>query len=200
MIAVGHAERSGIDAKALCGKLDKDCADLRAGKPQRRAAVLDRLAAGGDALVRRLLGVAGNHLHPAQRQVEFLRRDLRQRRHDALAELDLAGADSGVAVGADANPGVEQAVVVEAAGQPCGCCAKASRGANVKASVMPPSPAAKSRREIAFIRSSRPFAPPSGPRGRCGYACRSGTDCRQALAAHPPRSAADCGRAAPSPT
>jgi hypothetical protein len=48
----------------------------------------------------------------------ILRRDLRQSSHDALAELDLAGADRGVAVGADANPGIEQAVVVEAAGEP----------------------------------------------------------------------------------
>ena len=117
---LGHAERGGIGAEAFCGKLEKDCADLRAGKPQRRAAVLDRLAAGGHAFVRRPLGVARNHLHPAERQVEFLRRDLRQCSHDALAEFDLAGTDSGVAVGADANPGVEHAVVAEAAGEPCG--------------------------------------------------------------------------------
>src|SRR6185295_5621705 len=113
-----HAERSGLGAKAFCGKLKKDCADLRAGKPQRRATVLDRLAARGHAFVRRLLCIARNHLYTGERQVELLRRDLRQSSHDALAELDLAGADRGVAVGADANPGIEQAVVVEAAGEP----------------------------------------------------------------------------------
>jgi hypothetical protein len=93
---------------------------LRAGQPQRRAAVLDRLAAGGHALVRGLFGVARNHLHPAKRQVEFLRRDLRQCRHDALAEFDLAGTNGGVTVGADANPGVEHAVVTKAPGEPRG--------------------------------------------------------------------------------
>ena len=56
----------------------------------------------------------------SKRQVELFRRDLRQRRDDALAELDLAGEDRRVAVGVDADPGVEHAVVIEAAGQPCG--------------------------------------------------------------------------------
>jgi hypothetical protein len=117
--SVGHLERGDIGAKAFCGKLEQDGAHLRAGKPQRRAAVLDRLAARGHAFVRRPFGVARNHLHPLKRQIELLRRDLRQCRHDALAELDLAGADRGVAVAADANPGIEQAVVIEAAGKPC---------------------------------------------------------------------------------
>ena len=117
---VGDAERGGVKAKALCRQLDQDGADLRAGEPQRRAAVLDRLAAGGHAFVGRPLGVARNHPHPVERQVEFLRGDLRQGGENALAEFDLAGRDRGNAVGADANPGVEQAVIRKAAGQPGG--------------------------------------------------------------------------------
>ena len=61
--------------------------------------------------------------------------------------------------GADADPGVEHAVVGEAAGQRRGLLRErrlgTSRGASVKATTMPPRPAANSRREIAFIRSSR---------------------------------------------
>ena len=46
---LGHAERSGVGAKPFCGKLNKDAAHLRAGKPQRDAAVLDRFPSAIDA-------------------------------------------------------------------------------------------------------------------------------------------------------
>src|SRR6185503_17798425 len=68
-------------------------------------------------LVRRLAGVAGDHLELGERQVELLRRDLRQRREDALAELDLAGEHRRGAVGIDAKPGIEPAVGLQAARQ-----------------------------------------------------------------------------------
>src|SRR5262249_41321332 len=84
---------------------------------QRGAAGLNRLAAGGDAFVGRFLGVAGDHVKVLERQAEFLGRDLRQRRDNALAELDLAGAYGGAAVGRDANPRIEHAVAVEASRQ-----------------------------------------------------------------------------------
>ena len=63
-------------------------------------------------------GVAGDHLDAVERQVELLGRDLGERGQDALAELDLAGEDGRGAVGVDADPAVELAVVLQAAGQP----------------------------------------------------------------------------------
>ena len=53
-----------------------------------------------------------------ERQVEFLGRDLGERGQDTLAELDLAGEDGRGAVGVDADPAVELAVVLQAARQP----------------------------------------------------------------------------------
>jgi hypothetical protein len=55
---------------------------------------------------------------PAARgDVEFVGHDLRQRGEDALAEFHLAGEHGDGAVRADAQPGVEASVGVEAAGQ-----------------------------------------------------------------------------------
>ncbi len=65
-----------------------------------------------------LPGVAGDHRDARERQVELFGRDLRERGQDALAELDLAGEDGGGAVGIDAEPGVEHAIVLQAAGKP----------------------------------------------------------------------------------
>ena len=116
-----------VDRQRICrngelgrGEIDQHAADFGAGQAQRRAAVLDRLAAGGLPFVGRIGGIRRIDLHARQRQVEFLGRDLPERGQDALPQLDLAGVDGGVAVAADADPGVEQAVVVEAAGQPRG--------------------------------------------------------------------------------
>ena len=50
-----------------------------------------------------------------ERQIEFFRRDLRQRGEDALAEFDLAGEDGDGAVRIDAQPGIEPAVARQAA-------------------------------------------------------------------------------------
>ena len=52
-----------------------------------------------------------------ERQVELFGGDLRERGQDALAELDLAGEYRGGAVGVDAEPRIEHAVGVQAAGQ-----------------------------------------------------------------------------------
>ena len=52
-----------------------------------------------------------------ERQIELLGRDLGERRHDALAELDLAGEHGRGAVRIDADPGVEHAVGLQAARQ-----------------------------------------------------------------------------------
>ncbi len=82
-----------------------------------------------------------------ERHIELLGRDLRERGHDALAELDLAGEHGDRAVGVDADPGIEHAVGLR------GCRAAAPRswpsasfGARLNDRTMPPRPAAKSRR------------------------------------------------------
>ena len=120
--AVGDRQRVRRRRRASGrGEIDQDRAHLGAGEAQRRAAVLDRLAAGGLAFVRATGAVSAEiDRHARQRQIEFLGRDLPERGQDALPELDLAGEDGGGAVGVDADPGVEHAVVVEAAGQPRG--------------------------------------------------------------------------------
>ncbi len=114
---VGDGEPGSVDPEALGGEVDEDRPHFCTRKAQRHAAVLDRLAAGGDAFVGSFLGVSGNHVQARQRQVELLGGDLRQRGDDALAELDLAGAHRCAAVGRDANPGVEHAVAIKAARQ-----------------------------------------------------------------------------------
>src|SRR5207249_10448707 len=85
-----------------------------AREAQRRAAVLDRQAAGGVTLVRRARGVAGDDLDARRLQVQLVRGDLRQGGGDALPQLDLAGEDRHRAVRSGGAPGVEQAVRVEA--------------------------------------------------------------------------------------
>jgi len=50
-----------------------------------------------------------------ERQIELLGRDLGERRHDALPELDLAGEHGRAAVRIDADPGVEHPVGLQAA-------------------------------------------------------------------------------------
>src|SRR5262249_6777580 len=116
--AVADLERIGGDPEALGRKLEQHGAHLGAGEAQRRAAVLDRLAARGLPFVWRAAGISRNHGHMRERHVELLGGDLGERRDDALAELDLAGEDSDPAVGADAQPGIEHPVGFEAARQP----------------------------------------------------------------------------------
>ncbi len=115
--AVGDRELIARHTEALGGEIEQDRPHLRARHAQRGAAVLDRLAAGGLAFVRRLAGIAGDHLDACEREVEFLGRDLRQRGQDALPELDLAGEDRGAAVRADADPAIKPAVGLQAAGE-----------------------------------------------------------------------------------
>ena len=62
-----------------------------------------------------------NHPHPVERQVEFLRGDLRQGREMPWPSSTLPVEDRRDAVRIDANPGVEHAVIGKAAGQPGGC-------------------------------------------------------------------------------
>src|SRR5262249_20515512 len=115
--AICDREPRSLDAKALRREIDEDRSHLGARKTQRHATVFDRLAAGCDALVWGFLGISGDHVQACQRQVEFLHGDLRERRHDALAEFHFASAHCDAAVGRNADPGIEHAVAVEAARQ-----------------------------------------------------------------------------------
>ena len=114
--AVGNRQLVRRHAEPLGGEIDQDRAHFGGGHAQRRAAVLDRLATGGLSLVRRLTGIAGDHLDAGQRQIELFGCDLRERGEDALPQLDLAGEDGRGAVGIDADPTVEPAIVLQTAG------------------------------------------------------------------------------------
>src|SRR5262249_9667362 len=76
------------------------------------------LAAGGLPFIGGAAGVGRDHGHLRERHVQLLGRDLGERRDDALPKLHLAGEDRHLAVGADADPGIEHAVGLEAAWQP----------------------------------------------------------------------------------
>src|SRR5262245_46489009 len=68
-------------------------------------------------LVRSAAGVARDHLDPRQRQIELFRRDLRERGEDALPQFHLARENGGAALGIDADPSIEPAVVLQASGE-----------------------------------------------------------------------------------
>ena len=115
--AVRDAERIRAHPEPRRGELDQHAAHLGRRHAQRRAGVLHRLRARGHALVRRAPGVARDNRDARERQVELFRRDLPQRREDALAELHLAGEHRRAAVGIDPDPGIEHPVAAEAAWQ-----------------------------------------------------------------------------------
>ena len=117
--AVAHAEfarGAAGDARRL---VEEQRAHVGAGLPQGDAAELDRLAAGGIALVRRQVGVAGADGDALHRHVEFVGGDLRHGGEHALAELDAAGADQHFAGRGEGDPAVESRIVVERAGEGC---------------------------------------------------------------------------------
>ena len=115
--AVADRKLAGLAADDPGGLLEKQRAHVGAGLPQRDAAELDRLAAGGVALVRCQRGIAradGDALH---RHVEFVGGDLRHGGEHALADLDAAGADGNLAGRGERDPAIEARIVVERAGQ-----------------------------------------------------------------------------------
>ncbi|MNM72708.1 hypothetical protein D3C81_844080 [compost metagenome] len=89
-LAILRFELAGRHAQLLCGARQQPCACLRRGTAQRDGGNLDRCAGDGRALVGRGLGMAEHHAHLRQRHVEFFRHDLRQRRADAGAQVDVA--------------------------------------------------------------------------------------------------------------
>ena len=90
-----------LDAEALGRLLEQRAARGRRRLADLHAADLDREAAPGRALVGRQRGVALDDLDARERHVELVGGDLRERRRDAGAEIDLAGVDRDHAVGVD---------------------------------------------------------------------------------------------------
>ena len=95
----------------------QEVACLGAGVTERSAAFVDRAAARGVAFVGGQHGVAGDHTHLRQRNIEFLGGDLRHRGDHTLTDLDFAGKDRKRAVGFELQPLVELAVGIETARQ-----------------------------------------------------------------------------------
>ena len=196
--AIRDAERIRAHLQPRRGKLDQDAAHFRRGEPQRGAGIFDRLRAGGHAFVRRAAGVAGDHGNARERQVELFGRDLRQRRHDPLPQLDLAGEHGRAAVRVDADPGIEHAVAAKAAGQRARLLLLGRNRIEREGQ----NDAAEAFGEVAAIegdghvRSSPSRRRRAARRQRCGCASRSGRGWRRAPRARRARSASDCGRAA----
>ena len=75
--------------------------------PHLRSRALERPAGGCAALVHGFIGVADLHVDFRDRNVEFFRDDLPQRRAGAGAEIDFAGENADGAVRRDRDPGIE---------------------------------------------------------------------------------------------
>ncbi len=115
--AVSRRQLPGRHAKAPRRLRDQQLPHLRRCMQDRRAAILERIAARGVALVGRALGVGGDERDALERNGELLGGDLLQRSLHALPQLRLAGEDGDAAVGADADPRVELGRSVEGARQ-----------------------------------------------------------------------------------
>ena len=89
--AIVDLKRVRIDAEAIGRRGKKNPPDLGAGLADRASRLLDGEAARGDALVGTSGRRGAHHLHAADIDVEFVGGDLRERGHDALSDLDLAG-------------------------------------------------------------------------------------------------------------
>ena len=118
-----HAARR-LELRVRHPELRRRCPDqqrphLVGGMQDRGAAVLHRVAAGGEALVRRAAGIGGDQLDGARGQVEPLGRDLQQRRLQPLAQLGLAGEHRHMAVRRHPDPGIQLRRLLQAAGQRC---------------------------------------------------------------------------------
>ncbi len=96
-----------IEVPAARGRGDQNLAHLRGGVANRGPAVLNRMTARRVAFVRCAARVGGDELNVQGQHFQLFRRDLNQRRLDALTELRFAGEHRDRAVRVDANPRVE---------------------------------------------------------------------------------------------
>ena len=75
------------------------------------------MAAGSIAFIGGAAGIGGDDRQRCKGHVEFFGGDLLKRGLEALTEFGLAGEHGDAAVGVDANPGIEERRLVEAARQ-----------------------------------------------------------------------------------
>ncbi len=111
----GHPAAAGDDltwlqVPAFRGLRGQQHPHIGRGVQDGRAAVLHRVAAGGDPLVGGAPGVGGDQGEAARIEFQLVRRQLDQRSLDALAELDLAGEDGGAALRVDGDPAVQPGI------------------------------------------------------------------------------------------
>src|SRR5438093_11719449 len=79
----------------------------RSRLPQERRLLGDRVAAEGTEVEGHLVGVSEHHLHALDRHVELVGDDLRERRAEALAEVDLSRERGDGSVAFEADPLLE---------------------------------------------------------------------------------------------
>ena len=123
--AVANGQLVGRARQHFGRLLEEQRAHVGAGLPHRHAAELDRLAAGGVALVRRQRGVAGADGDARHRHVEFVGGDLHHRGQHALADLDAAGVDRHLAGRRERHPAREAGIVFQRTGEGGGVHARA---------------------------------------------------------------------------
>ena len=109
--SVVHGELPGGDGEPLGGEVQQVGARLRGSLPNRRAREHHRHAPRRDQLLRPRGGVGRLDADALQRELELLRRDARDRRLQALPELDLAGPDGDGVLRIDPDPRVELLVL-----------------------------------------------------------------------------------------
>ena len=115
--AVADRQLGRFAAEDLSRLGEEQCAHVGAGLPHGDAAELDRLAAGGIALVRRLDRLAradGDALH---RQIELVGGNLPHCGEHALAKLDAAGEHGDLARRGEGDPAVELGIGLELGGK-----------------------------------------------------------------------------------
>ena len=126
--AVCHLQVAGGHTQLGSRSGQQQATRLSASKAQRRAAVLHRQAACCHALIGGERGVARDDLQALEIDIQLIGNDLRQRRQNALAQLHLAGEHGHRAIGVDAQPAIQAAVAVQAAGQHSGGGRLCNRG------------------------------------------------------------------------
>ena len=183
--AVLDREIAPGDAEFLRRPVEQRLARRRAGLPDLDAAVLDREAAEGGALIRGEQGIARDELHALHRHAELLGGDLRQRGVGAGAEVDLSGVHRDHALAVDGDEAVDaiggdglRPQVVRVDGGVRGL--RRERVSHHER--------ARGFQEVAardlLGQHGRLLTPSirthASPRARCARACRSGTGCRRA--------------------
>ena len=108
------AQLARVDAELGRREPEQVRARFRGRLPQRRAALLGRGAAGGEAFVEPVRGVGGLDAHALERDVELFRTDPREHRAQPLSVLRLAAEDGDRLRRIDAHPGIEQRMLLEA--------------------------------------------------------------------------------------